>query len=48
MNEPPINPFWFTPAQFTGHLIIERSALEVVEFHMFVPTDKRLNVGWYK
>ncbi|CAH1792745.1 unnamed protein product [Owenia fusiformis] len=44
INEPPYYPFWFTPAQFTGHVILGRTSTEVLDFHMYVPTDKRLNV----
>lgn len=45
MNEPPYNPFWFTPGQFTGNLIISRDYNSIVNFNIHVPADKKLNVG---
>ena len=30
---------WFTPSQFTGHLIIDRTHKTVAYFHMYVPKD---------
>ena len=45
LNEPPFYPFWFTPAQFIGDLIIHRDEPKVLFFKMYVPTDKHLNVG---
>ena len=45
LNVPPAYPFWFTPAQFTGHIIMDRKAERVLDFHMYVPNNKRLNVG---
>ena len=47
LSEPPYNPMWFTPGQFTGNLIISRDFKKVIYFHMYVPTDKKLNVGMY-
>lgn len=44
LSEPPNNPMWFTPAQFTGNLIISRDYKKIIYFHMYVPTDKKLNV----
>lgn len=44
LNEPPTNPFWFTPAQFVGDLVISRDGSHIAYFHMQVPNDKRLNV----
>ncbi|VDI31112.1 selenoprotein N [Mytilus galloprovincialis] len=44
LSEPPNNPMWFTPAQFTGNLIISRDYRKIIYFHMYVPTDKKLNV----
>uniref|UniRef100_A0A914BHM6 EF-hand domain-containing protein n=1 Tax=Patiria miniata TaxID=46514 RepID=A0A914BHM6_PATMI len=44
LNEPPINPFWFTPAQFTGNLIIKRDSSHIEHFHLYVPSNKSLNV----
>ncbi|KAK7481146.1 hypothetical protein BaRGS_00027579, partial [Batillaria attramentaria] len=44
LNEPPTNPFWFTPAQFAGDLVISRDGSHVAYFHMEVPNTRRLNV----
>lgn len=46
LNRPPFYPFWFTPAQFKGHLTISRDGSHIIDFHLYVPDDKRLNVGW--
>ena len=38
---------WFTPSQFTGHLVIDRSKEKVVRFQMHVPgTTLNFDVGW--
>lgn len=47
LNDPPYYPFWFTPAQFKGNLIISRDGSHIEYFHMYVPTDKRLNIGMF-
>eukprot|EP00118_Oscarella_pearsei_P024811 m.306845 g.306845 ORF g.306845 m.306845 type:complete len:404 (+) comp41642_c0_seq1:131-1342(+) len=44
LNEPPMFPFWFTPGQFTGHVIMKKNGSHVRHFKMFVPTNKSLNV----
>lgn len=44
LNEPPEFPFWFSPAQFTGHIIISKDASHVREFKLFVPNNRSLNV----
>lgn len=44
LNEPPFHPFWFTPAQFTGHVTLDKTSSKVLDFHMYVPNEKRLNV----
>ncbi|CAL1527149.1 unnamed protein product [Lymnaea stagnalis] len=44
LNEPPRLPFWFTPAQFTGRLLMSRNLTKVLHFHLYVPNDRRLNV----
>lgn len=44
LNEAPYYPFWLTPAQFKGNLIISRDGSHIQHFHMYVPTDKRLNI----
>ena len=45
LNEEPSYPFWFTPAQFAGRLIISKDAEHVEFFELAVPTDKALNIG---
>ena len=45
LNTPPYHPFWFTPGQFQGRLIIRDDASEVIFFQMRVPNEKQLNVG---
>lgn len=38
---------WFTPSQFAGHLVIDRSKEKVVRFQMHVPeTTLNFDVGW--
>ncbi|KAK3598667.1 hypothetical protein CHS0354_020428 [Potamilus streckersoni] len=44
LNEPPRYPFWFTPAQFKGNLIISRDYTKILYFNMYVPNDRKLNV----
>ena len=45
LSEPPAHPFWFTPAQFTGSVVMSRDGRNLEHFHLFVPTHRRLNVG---
>jgi hypothetical protein len=47
LNTPPYHPFWYTPAQFQGRLVIRDDASELTYFQMRVPSEKRLNVGKY-
>ena len=49
MNEPPLFPYWFTPAQLSGRLIIKRDASHLRHFSLYLPTNKSLNVGmlWF-
>lgn len=44
LNEAPYYPFWFTPGQFTGNVILSRDGKKVLGFHLYVPTTNRLNV----
>ncbi|GFN82921.1 selenoprotein n [Plakobranchus ocellatus] len=44
LNEPPRDPFWFSPAQFLGSLIIARDGSSIEHFHLYVPTKRGLNV----
>ena len=45
LNEEPNYPFWFTPSQFTGRLVIDSQWKHVHHFSLSVPTTKQLNVG---
>jgi len=47
LNEPPLLPFWFTPGQLLGNIVIRRDASHVHSFHLAVPTNRSLNVGEY-
>lgn len=40
LNDVPDFPFWFTPGQFTGNIIISRDASHVRNFHLYVPGDR--------
>ncbi|KAJ3613550.1 hypothetical protein NHX12_019797 [Muraenolepis orangiensis] len=44
LNEVPDFPFWFTPGQFTGNIVISKDASHVRHFHLYVPSDRSLNV----
>ncbi|KAL8559590.1 hypothetical protein ACOMHN_008301 [Nucella lapillus] len=44
LNEPPLHPFWFTPAQFLGELVMTLDGSHLHYFHMSVPSERRLNV----
>ncbi|KAK2081464.1 hypothetical protein P7K49_040370, partial [Saguinus oedipus] len=44
LSEPPDFPFWFSPAQFTGHIILFKDATHVCDFRLFVPNHWSLNV----
>lgn len=45
LNEEPDYPFWFTPAQFAGRLIMTKNGSHIEYFQMYVPTNYSLNVG---
>jgi hypothetical protein len=45
LNDPPFHPFWFSPAQFFGKLIISRARNKILAFEMEVPNERKLNVG---
>jgi len=45
LNEAPYYPYWFTPAQFNGRLIIAKDLSHIEYFHVYLPTEKRLNIG---
>ncbi|KAJ6663409.1 hypothetical protein lerEdw1_009488 [Lerista edwardsae] len=44
LNEPPSFPFWFSPAQFTGYVILSKDSSHVRELKLFVPNNRSLNV----
>uniref|UniRef100_A0A2K5F960 EF-hand domain-containing protein n=1 Tax=Aotus nancymaae TaxID=37293 RepID=A0A2K5F960_AOTNA len=44
LSEPPDFPFWFSPAQFTGHIILSKDATHFRDFRLFVPNHWSLNV----
>uniref|UniRef100_A0A4X2K926 EF-hand domain-containing protein n=1 Tax=Vombatus ursinus TaxID=29139 RepID=A0A4X2K926_VOMUR len=44
LNEPPLLPFWFSPGQFTGHIILSKDSSHVRDFKLFVPNHRPLNV----
>ncbi|NWJ07937.1 SELN protein, partial [Crypturellus undulatus] len=44
LNEPPDFPFWFSPGQFTGYIILSKDSSHVREFKLFVPNNRSLNV----
>ncbi|MBN3301932.1 SELN protein, partial [Amia calva] len=44
LNEVPDFPFWFTPGQFTGNIVLAKDSSHVREFHLYVPNDRSLNV----
>ncbi|KAJ0008985.1 hypothetical protein NQD34_016400 [Periophthalmus magnuspinnatus] len=44
LNEVPNFPFWFTPGQFTGNIVISKDGSHVRHFHLYVPNNRSLNV----
>ncbi|CAF1003983.1 unnamed protein product [Brachionus calyciflorus] len=44
LNEPPYFPFWFTPAQFNGRIIIAKNASHIEYFNLYLPNSKKLNI----
>ncbi|ELR56258.1 Selenoprotein N, partial [Bos mutus] len=44
LSEPPDFPFWFSPGQFTGHVVLSKDATHVRDFRLFVPNHRSLNV----
>lgn len=45
LNSEPNYPFWFTPAQFAGRLIISKDSSHIEYFEMKLPTKNALNIG---
>uniref|UniRef100_G1MSJ3 EF-hand domain-containing protein n=1 Tax=Meleagris gallopavo TaxID=9103 RepID=G1MSJ3_MELGA len=43
LNEPPDFPFWFSPGQFTGYIVLSKDSSHVREFKLFVP-NKRYSI----
>ncbi|CAO2589483.1 Selenoprotein N [Lemmus lemmus] len=44
LSEPPDFPFWFSPGQFTGHIILSKDGTHIRDFRLFVPNHRSLNV----
>uniref|UniRef100_A0A673YNZ1 Selenoprotein N n=1 Tax=Salmo trutta TaxID=8032 RepID=A0A673YNZ1_SALTR len=44
LNDVPDFPFWFTPGQFTGNIVLSRDSSHVRQFTLYVPNDRTLNV----
>lgn len=44
LNEPPLLPFWFTPGQFLGNIVMKKDGSHVESFHLAVPNNRSLNV----
>uniref|UniRef100_A0A3Q2DG87 Selenoprotein N n=1 Tax=Cyprinodon variegatus TaxID=28743 RepID=A0A3Q2DG87_CYPVA len=44
LNDVPNFPFWFTPGQFTGNIVLSKDASHVRHFHLYVPSNRSLNV----
>lgn len=44
LNDIPDFPFWFTPGQFTGNIVLSKDASHVRLFHLYVPNNRSLNV----
>lgn len=44
LNDVPNFPFWFTPGQFTGNIVLSKDGLHVRHFHLNVPNNRSLNV----
>uniref|UniRef100_M4A024 Selenoprotein N n=1 Tax=Xiphophorus maculatus TaxID=8083 RepID=M4A024_XIPMA len=44
LNDVPNFPFWFTPGQFTGNIVISKDASHVRHFRLYVPSNRSLNV----
>lgn len=40
LSEPPHFPFWFSPGQFTGHIILSKDASHVRDFRLYVPNHR--------
>lgn len=44
LNDVPDFPFWFSPGQFTGNIVLSRDSSHVREFRLHVPNNRSLNV----
>ncbi len=45
LNSVPDYPFWFTPAQFSGRIIMNHDSEHIYYFELELPTDHLLNIG---
>lgn len=43
LNDVPDFPFWFTPGQFTGNIVLSRDSSHVRQFTLYVPNDRSVN-----
>ncbi|NXE71335.1 SELN protein, partial [Calcarius ornatus] len=39
LNEPPNFPFWFSPGQFTGYIVLSKDSSHVRDFRLLVPNN---------
>lgn len=44
LNDPPLRPFWFTPSQFSGRVVIKEDGSALHHFSAQVPNGRSLNV----
>lgn len=40
LNEVPNFPFWFTPGQFTGNIVLSKDASHIRQFRLYVPNNR--------
>ena len=44
LNEYPLLPFWYSPAHFTGKLVYNTDTDQVLQFELYLPSIRKLNV----
>lgn len=44
LNDVPNFPFWFTPGQFAGNIVLSKDASHVRHFHLYVPNDRLVSL----
>ncbi|CAN7995538.1 unnamed protein product [Ixodes hexagonus] len=44
LNEPPRRPFWFSPSQFSGRIVLSEDGSTLHHFNVHVPAERLLNV----